>query len=286
MNIMHFLGTAWSFEPWVILFALALLGAYILLPGSRLDGKSLVFASGLLLMVTALASPLDYLGRNYLFSAHMVQHILLLLVIPLMLLSGIPERAAEKALALPVAGAVIRSLGSPAPAWLLGVGSMWVWHMPALHDIVMENEGLYIAQQISFVLTGVIFWWPVFAPVKTARLSPLPAALYLATACLGCSVLGMLITFAGAGLYPAYANPADSAGILPYIRNELCITPGVDQQIGGLTMWVPGCLTYLAASMVTVARWYASPETGTLNDAAGGRRAATKLTYNGITERE
>ncbi len=79
----------------------------------------------------------------------------------------------------------------------------------------------------------------------------------------------MLITFAGVGLYSAYANPADSAGILSYIRNDLCITPGVDQQIGGLTMWVPGCLIYLAASMVTIARWYASPEPDTVNIPTG-----------------
>ncbi|MEW6146249.1 MAG: cytochrome c oxidase assembly protein [Thermodesulfobacteriota bacterium] len=286
MNILHFLGSAWSFEPWVILFALALFGAYTLLPGSRLNRKSLLFSSGVMLMVIALVSPLDHLGRNYLFSAHMVQHILLLLVIPLMLLSGIPEAAAERALNSPYAGGLIKFLGNPVPAWLLGVGSMWVWHMPSLHDIVMANEGLYIAQQISFVLIGVIFWWPVFAPVKTARLSPLPAALYLASACLGCSILGMLITFAGAGLYTAYANPADSAGILSYIRNELCITPGVDQQIGGLTMWVPGCLIYLAASMVTVARWYASPEPGSVNTCTAESEVTTDLKLKEATERE
>ena len=156
---------------------------------------------------------------------------------------------------------------------------MWVWHMPSLHDTVMKNENLYIAQQISFVLTGVIFWWPVFTPVKGARLAPLRATLYLASACLGCTILGMLITFAGAGLYSAYANPADSAGILSYIRNDLCITPGVDQQIGGLTMWVPGCLIYLAASMVTIARWYASPEPDTVNIPTGEDSIAKAGSY-------
>ena len=150
-----------------------------------------------------LVSPLDYLGRNYLFSAHMVQHILLLLVIPLMLLSGIPEAAAERAfMVLPIAGGVIKFLGQPhtgmAPRRGLDVGLAHAV-APRYRN---ENENLYIAQQISFVLTGVIFWWPVFAPVKAARLAPLAATLYLASACLGCTVLGMLITFAGAGLYP------------------------------------------------------------------------------------
>lgn len=280
MNISHFLGTAWSFEPWVFIFALALLGVYAVLPGSRLDGKFLLFTSGVMLIVLTLVSPLDYLGRNYLFSAHMVEHILLLLVIPLMLLSGVPERAAERALMVPLAGGIIKFLGSPVPAWLLGVGSMWVWHMPSLHETVMRSESLYIAQQISFVLTGVIFWWPVFAPVRAARLSPLSSTLYLASACLGCTVLGMLITFAGAGFYPSYVNPADSAGILSYLRNDLCITPGVDQQIGGLTMWVPGCLIYLTASLITLARWYASPESDPVTAPAGDSVMAKAGSYD------
>jgi cytochrome c oxidase assembly factor CtaG len=281
MNILHFLGTAWSFEPWVLLFALAPLGIYAILPGSRLNGKALIFVSGVMLMVLTLVSPLDYLGRNYLFSAHMIEHILLLLVIPLIMVIGIPEPAAEKALKVPVAGAVIRFLSNPVPAWLLGVGSMWVWHMPYIQVAAIRNEGLYIFQQISFVLTGLIFWWPVFTPVKSVRLSLLASTLYLASACLGCTVLGMLITFANAGLYPIYASPVDSAGILLYLRNDLCISPGVDQQIGGLTMWVPGCLIYLTASMVTIAKWYATPDTEPLTTPGATAGAASKAgTYD------
>ena len=286
MNIMEFLGSAWTFEPWVIIFALALIGLYALMPGKKRGGRQAIFAGGLALMVLALLSPLDYLGRNYLFSAHMIEHILLLLVIPLMLLSGITEEAADRALKAPIAGRVMTLIGKPVPAWLLGVGSMWVWHMPSLHETVLANEGLYIVQQMSFILAGTIFWWPVFSPAERARLSPLPATLYLASACLGCSVLGMLITFAGAGLYPSYASPADPAGILSYIRKDLCITPGVDQQIGGLTMWVPGCLIYLAASMVTIARWYAAPETGEDNSEASEKPMITKLNYREVTEKK
>ena len=279
MNIKVFLESAWTFEPWVIVFALALLGLYALMPGKKRGVKMLFFTGGVALMVLAIVSPLDYLGRNYLFSAHMIQHILLLLIVPLMLVAGMTEEAANRALGTPVAGAILKFLGNPVPAWLLGVGSMWVWHMPSLHETVLKNEGLYIAQQISFVLVGMIFWWPVFSPVERVRLSPLPATLYLASACLGCSILGMLITLAGAGLYPSYINPVDSAGILPYLRNDLCITPGVDQQIGGLTMWVPGCLIYLTASMVTIARWYSAPE-------PYESPAITKLAYKEVTEKK
>jgi len=262
MEILQLFNTGWSFEPWVLVFASILLGAYMLGVGVELNRYSILYVLGVLVMLFALLSPLDFLGRHYLFSAHMVQHILLLLITPLLLLLGIPKATAEKLLKIEPIGRIMRVLGYPAVAWFLGVGAMWVWHLPSIHDMALNNNSLYIIQLISFVLIGMIFWWPVFTPLKSKRLNPLTGTLYLASACLGCTVLGMLITFAGAGLYTAYLNPADTAGLLPLIRNDLCITPGVDQQIGGLTMWVPGCLIYLSASMITLAQWYGAPDEG------------------------
>ena len=260
MNIWQVLSSTWNMEPWVLISALLLLAGYGIATGFKFTRLSALFISGIALYVFALVSPLDYLGRTYLFSAHMIQHILLLLIVPLLLLLSIPKTLAERALRLQPIGYIMKVLGNPLVAWFLGVGAMWVWHLPSLHDLVLANNNLYIAQQISFVVIGMIFWWPVFAPIESRRLSPLISTMYLATACLGCTILGMLITFAGAGLYAAYMNPVDTIGILPLLRGELCLTPGVDQQIGGLTMWVPGCLIYLAASMVTLARWYGAEE--------------------------
>lgn len=260
MNIWQVLSSTWNMEPWVLVSALALLVGYGYATGFKFTRSSALFISGIALYVLALISPLDYLGRTYLFSAHMIQHILLLLIVPLLLLLSIPKELAGKALRIKPIGYTMKVLGNPFVAWFLGVGAMWVWHMPSLHDMVLANENLYVAQQISFVVIGMIFWWPVFTPIESKRLSPLISTMYLATACLGCTILGMLITFAGAGLYAAYLNPVDTIGILPLLRGELCLTPGVDQQIGGLTMWVPGCLIYLAASMVTLARWYGAEE--------------------------
>ena len=262
MEILQLFNTGWSFEPWALVFASILLGAYILGAGTKLNRHSVLYALGVLVVLFAIVSPLDFLGRHYLFSAHMIQHILLLLIAPLLLLLGIPKATAEKLLKIGPIAAIMRVLGNPVVAWFLGVGAMWAWHMPAIHNMAINNNSLYIAQLISFVLIGMIFWWPVFTPLERTRLNPLTGTLYLASACFGCSVLGMLITFAGAGLYTAYINPADTAGLLALIRNDLCITPGVDQQIGGLTMWVPGCLIYLSASMITLAQWYAAPDEG------------------------
>jgi len=278
MNIWQVLSSTWNMEPWVLVSALAVLVAYGIGTGFKFTKLSALFITGIIIYVLALVSPLDYLGRTYLFSANMIQHILLLLVVPLLLLLGIPKTLAEKALAIEPIGAVMKVLGNPIVAWFLGVGSMWVWHLPSLHYSVLANDNLYIAQQISFVLVGMIFWWPVFAPVESRRLSPLVSTLYLSSACLGCTILGMLITFAGAGLYASYMTPVDTIGILPLLRGELCLTPGVDQQIGGLTMWVPGCLIYLTASMVTLARWYGAPEDyeNSSNSGAEGLLTATQ----------
>ncbi|MGB2692526.1 MAG: cytochrome c oxidase assembly protein [Thermodesulfobacteriota bacterium] len=278
MDIWQVLSSTWNMEPWVLISALAVLAVYGLGTGFKSTKLAVLFIAGIALYVLALISPLDFLGRTYLFSAHMIQHIILLLIVPLLLLLGIPKSLAEKALKIEPIGYVMKVLGNPIIAWFLGVGAMWVWHLPSLHDSVLANDNLYIAQQISFVFIGLIFWWPVFAPVEARRLSPLVSTLYLSSACLGCTILGMLITFAGAGLYAAYMNPVDTIGILPLIRGELCLTPGVDQQIGGLTMWVPGCLIYLTASMVTLARWYGAPEDYEFlsNSATDGLATATQ----------
>jgi putative membrane protein len=269
MNIWQVLDSTWNVEPWVLISAFILLTAYGAATGFKLTRLSFLFITGTALYVLALISPLDYLGRTYLFSAHMIQHILLLLIVPLLLLLGMPKQLAEKALKIKFIGYIMKILGNPIVAWFLGLGAMWVWHLPSLHDKVLANDTLYTAQQISFVLIGMIFWWPVFAPVESRRLSPLVSTMYLASACLGCTILGMLITFAGAGLYTAYLNPVDTIGILPLLRGDLCLTPGVDQQIGGLTMWVPGCLIYLAASMITIARWYGATEDYELSSNSG-----------------
>jgi len=275
VNIWQVLSSTWNMEPWVLISALALLTGYGITAGFRFTKLSVLYILGVVIFVLALVSPLDYLGRTYLFSAHMIQHILLLLIAPLLLLLGIPKAVAERALKIEPIGSIMRVLGHPVIAWFFGVGSMWVWHMPSLHEIVLANDDLYIAQQLSFVLMGMIFWWPVFSPVESKRLSLLMSTLYLALALLGCTILGMLITFAGTGLYTAYLNPVDSIGILPLLRGELCLTPGVDQQIGGLTMWVPGCLIYLIASMVTIVRWYGTPEESELISNSGTDRLVT-----------
>ena len=260
MTTWKLLASYWSFEPWMILICTVLILGYLVLDNLRISRSFLIFSTGVLLLLLSTSSPLNILGRNYLFSASMILHIILLLVIPLILLIGISPGIINKLSNFLPSLKVFNILGKPVVAWILGVGTMWIWHAPDFHSYLLGNDYLQFTQILLFITVGLIFWLPVFSPMESRRLSPLSSTLYLSSACLSCTVLGILITFANAGLYREYLNPVDTLGILNFLRNDLCITPSVDQQIGGLTMWVPGCLIYLVASMITIARWYREPE--------------------------
>jgi putative membrane protein len=281
MTIFQVLTSTWHFEPWVLATSILLITGYVYATRGHSSKYTIVFLAGVTVFFITLTSPLSMLGKNYLFSANMIQHITVLLVTPLLLLLGIPPSLIEKVSVRSALGKLMKILRHPIIPWFFGVGAMWIWHLPSLHEAVLRNEGLYIVQQISFIIFGAIFWWPVFAPISRVRLSPLTSTLYLASACLGCSILGILITFASVGLYPAYLNPVDTYGILPLLRNDLCLTPGVDQQIGGLTMWVPGCMIYLFASMLTLVRWYRNPDDEELIGQTSGIGTLVSSTYKG-----
>jgi putative membrane protein len=254
-------SAAWDFEPSVILGCAALAAAYLILTWRRPSAaERFFFLSGVLLLLLDLISPLDALGDEYLFSAHIVQHFLLALIIPPLLLRGIPRRLAAQALAMPWLARVEREIGRPPVSWLLGAGTMIAWHIPALFNAALSNDGLHVFQHLSFLVTGTVFWWPILSPLEERRIAPLAAVSYLFSACISCSLLGAALTFAQPGLYPAYLNPPDSLGILRQLRGEWGLDPRNDQQLGGMLMWVPGCFVYLSGILSTVARWYATPE--------------------------
>jgi cytochrome c oxidase assembly factor CtaG len=189
----------------------------------------------------------------------MVQHILLILVVPPLLIMGIPKGLADRLLRYPLLKKAERLFTKPLLAWVLGVGSMWIWHWPPLYNTALSHEAIHIAEHMMFLVTATIFWWPVLSPVEESHLSPLAAVIYLFSACGAHTVLAILITFAPVGTYPAYLQPSDSLVILPLLRNQWGLTPGVDQQLGGLLMWVPVCLIYLGFIIATMIRWYSIP---------------------------
>jgi putative membrane protein len=248
----------WDWEPSVIVGCVALAAAYLAVARPRTPRQAFWFFSGVVLLLLDLVSPIDVLGDTYLFSAHVLQHFVLALIIPPLWVMGTPRHFAKSVLESRWARQIERTLSQPAVAWLLGVGTMLVWHMPTFFNAALANDGLHIFQHLSFLITGVIFWWPILGPMKT--LGPLPAIAYLFSACTACSLLGAVLTFSAPGWYPAYLHPNDHLGLLRTIRVGWGLDPRTDQQLGGMLMWVPGCLVYLTAILTRVARWYATPE--------------------------
>ena len=260
MTTWQLLTGAWTWDLSVIMGSVALLGVYLAAVHFRFNRQTVLFSGGVLVMFVALESPLEALGDTYSFSAHMLQHLLLILLVPPLLLMGMPRWLTQLILNRPLANRLERILGRPVVAWLLGMVTLWVWHLPVMYNATLLNENIHIIEHLSFLVTATIFWWPVLAPLPERRLSPLAAIPYLFAAAASSSALGIILTFAPAGLYPAYLHPFDTLGILPLLRQEWGLTPAVDQQLGGLLMWIPGSLAYLAGIIGAIARWYSTPD--------------------------
>ncbi len=236
-------ASAWDWKPSVLIGCAVLLIGYS--ASVRFTRRSVAFFAAVALLMLALVSPLDTLADSYLFSAHMAKHMLLVLIIPALFLIGTPRNVVRKVPSVP-----------PALAWSLGIFAMASWHVPALFNAALANEPLHIVEHLSLLVAGTIFWWPVLSPVEEERIAPVPSGVaYLFAACLACTVIGILLTFASPGTYSIPGNAVDGR-VLSLVRDSWGISPEADQQLAGLLMWVPGCLIYLSAIMAMFARWY------------------------------
>ena len=251
MSATEFFLTAWSWKPAVVAGCMLLAAAYAAGYRFRFPARAALWMAAVALLLLVLVSPLDVLADRYLFSVHMAKHILFVLVIPALLLLGMPPLRSMQRFAIP-----------PAAAWIAGIGTMAFWHIPGVFNAALASGPLRFLEPLSLLAGGTVYWWPILSPVREARISPVPqAAAYLFTSCLACTSIGIVITFAPTLLYPAYAHPADVYGMLFTIRSQWGISPALDQQIGGLLMWVPCCLLYLTATLAMFARWYGEAET-------------------------
>ncbi len=245
----------WVFNVPALVIAVLLVLFQLLTSGFRYTAKSRIFYAGVILFLLMALSPLEWLGRSYLFSAHMMQHIFYLLIIPPMLLAGTDAGFLTRTLDRGRGKAAGKILFYPMVSWILGIGSMWIWHIPVVFEAMKHSQALMILQVVSLILTGYIFIWPVYSPVNFMRLGPLESTLYLFSACVGCTVLGILITFAPAGMFTAFFGGGN-----PVVREAIVqnwgFTKAADQQMAGLIMWVPACIVYVTNIMITLGRWY------------------------------
>jgi len=242
------LPVAWN--PAAVLSCAGVLVAYLLLFGWNRRLGWLAAALGVALL--ALVSPINALADGYLFSAHMLQHILLLLVTPALFMLSLPAGVSL--------AAGPRLLRHPLLGWASGVGAMWFWHERTLCNAAVSSAPVHAVQTVSLLLLGGLFWCQILAPRQEERLSPPSAVLYLLAACFACSVLGIIITLSPVAVCSIYTMPPpDHLALLQSIRSNWGLTVERDQQLGGLLMWVPMCLVYLGAICAQLARWFGQP---------------------------
>lgn len=235
----------WSWNTPLVLACAALTGVFWTAFRSSVRWRH--FSGAVVVVLLALLSPLDALADGVLFSAHMTQHILLLLIAPGLLMLSLPRDFPLRTVRLPRA--------VPLFSWAAGVGAMWVWHLPSLCDAAAINPAVRTLQTVSLLALGTLFWWPILAPRARNRLLPGLGVLYLFTACLGCTALGIILTLTPIEVCSAYRAPLATASAWSGFREFL--SPERDRQIGGLLMWVPMCSVYVAAILLELGRWFA-----------------------------
>jgi len=212
-------------------------------PVSRARGQ--LFMLGVVILFAATVSPLDTLS-NYLLSMHMVQHLLMTLIIPPLLLAGMPGWLLRPLLRLPLGLPIGRALTNPVFTFLIFNAVFSAWHMPALYNLALQNDSVHILEHTLFLAAGMLSWWPIFSPLDELPRLPDPAQLlYLFFQSLPPTILGALITFAGQPLYPAYVAAPRLWGL----------SVMTDQQMGGLIMWIPGALVFFVVLTVVFFRW-------------------------------
>jgi putative membrane protein len=218
------------------------------------------FVGGLSLVVLALLSPLEPLADDYLLTAHMVQHLLLTLVIPPLLLYGLPVWLYSSFRASGTPWHIWRRVTHPTVAFVVFFLPFSLSHMPMFYDLTLRSTPVHVAEHLVFIGTAFLLWWSLLAPGSAyGQLSPGLQMIYIFAATIPGQIVGALITLADRPLYQEYANASRVWGM----------SAQVDQQIGGLIMWVGTGAVYLVAMAVVFFRW-ASNE-----DDAERRRYAT-----------
>ena len=206
----------------------------------------LFFGSGLALLFLSLNGPLHDLSDTYLFSAHMVQHLLLTMIVVPLLLLGTPGSMLRPALRSPSVARVARALTRPAIAYGLFNVTMLAWHLPPLYNLAMAHHGVHIVQHLFFLVTATLVWWPLLSPLpELPRLSHAMRLLYVVLLMIPMNIIGLMITYADEVLYPAYE-------VAPRI---LPLSPHEDQLVGGLIMWIPGTFILIGVATVMFFRW-------------------------------
>jgi putative membrane protein len=248
----------WSIHSSTVI-GIAALGALYLWGAARLGRQptrtqKIYFFSGLLLMFASLNGPLHDLSDDYLFSAHMVQHLLLTLALPPLLLAGTPgwllrPITSRRGIA-PIARFFTRAPITFVTFNLVIAG----WHLPPLYNAAMAHHGIHIGEHLMFMVAAVLMWWPLMSQLpELPRLAYPGQMLYSFLMSIPMSIVAVYIAMSDHVLYPAYSA---APRVLP-------LSPLEDQLLGALIMWIPGGIIFYIIMTVVFFKWNARGEDST-----------------------
>jgi putative membrane protein len=213
---------------------------------------ALAFAGAMLALLGALVTPVDGIGEDYLFSAHMLQHVLLGDIAPLLLLLSL-----SRVILRPVTRRLMRferalgPLASPWTAIALWLGTMYLWHIPALYDAAVEHPLLHALEHFSFFGAGLALWWPLVQPIPMRRaLTGLQPLGYIAAAKGGLAALGLFLAWSPTAHYPWYEDAPRIWGL----------TAVEDQNVAGVIMMVEQSMTLVLVMVWVFVRMLARSE--------------------------
>jgi putative membrane protein len=263
----HDVWQAWNLDPLIVGGLLVAVWAYLRGQSRRPSRErhrlqARCFLGAMAVLSVALVSPLDALS-SALASAHMVQHVLLVLVVaPLLALSAPTETllsagpphfgrdVARWRMRLGLSRAHLRVFRSPGTVWLLHVAALWFWHAAGPYDAAVRNELLHVLEHISFLVTGVMFWGVIIGRRAAGRVWNGLGVLLVFAMAMQSTFLALLLTFAPTPWYSVYANTT-----APWH-----LEPLADQQLAGAIMWVPAGLVYLGAGLFLTVSWVRASE--------------------------
>ena len=261
----------WQVEPAVL--ALVVVSAVLYAVGiRRLWGRAggghvvsrwgvAAFYTGLVLLLVALCSPLDALADT-LFSAHMVQHVILIAIAPPLLVLGIPtlpllwglphdaRLAVGRAWKASRLGAVGHALVRPVPALVLHTLALWLWHLPGPYASALAHPVVHALEHGCFFGTALLVWWVAIRPLGRRPADTAWALFVLLGTFVSSGALGAILTFADTPWYYAQSVGAGAWGL----------TPLEDQQLAGLIMWIPASFAYIIAILAIASRWLHDPD--------------------------
>jgi len=250
----QFLSIGWTWHPsvvigfgiWTFLYIFAIKQGK---PTPLL--QQIAFHIGTLIGLIALVSPLDELGDKYLFSAHMVQHLLLMFGTAPLWLIGTPGWLVDRIIPQGL-NKLIKWLANPMSAFAAFVSVMWFWHIPSIYAMAQESEAIHIFEHLTFIGSALIGWWPIAGAESSCIFKPEPPVrmLYLFLLAVPCTALAAILTFSHTPLYEFYITAPHPFGL----------TALEDQHAGGLLMWMPTHMFLLLALSITFIKWFKDSE--------------------------